>query len=118
MLRRPRLTHDDCVSPTPDNRPMSNCACDDPIDASALQARQRRILIAVLAMNIATFVMRVAASFMSGSSALLSGALDNFGDGVTYALSFAVVGASAPNRRGGALRIENRPNAAPSHEAS
>jgi Co/Zn/Cd efflux system component len=73
---------------------MSDCSCNNPIDTSALQARQRRILIAVLAMNVAAFVMMVAASFMSGSSALLSGALDNFGDAVTYALSFAVVGAT------------------------
>jgi Co/Zn/Cd efflux system component len=39
--------------------------------------------------------MMVAASFLSGSSALLSGTLDNFGDAITYALSFAVVGAVA-----------------------
>jgi Co/Zn/Cd efflux system component len=52
-------------------------------------------LLAVLVINVVTFVMMVAASFLSGSSALLSGTLDNFGDAVTYALSFAVVGASA-----------------------
>ena len=49
----------------------------------------------MLAINVVTFVMMVAASLLSGSSALLSGTLDNFGDAVTYALSFAVVGASA-----------------------
>jgi Co/Zn/Cd efflux system component len=38
--------------------------------------------------------MMVSASYLSGSSALLSGTLDNFGDAVTYGLSFAVVGAS------------------------
>ena len=32
---------------------------------------------------------------LSGSSALLSGALDNLGDALTYAMSLAVVGASA-----------------------
>lgn len=73
---------------------MSECACEKPVDTSALQNRERRILIAVLAINVATFVMMVAVSFLSGSSALLSGALDNFGDAATYALSFAVVGAS------------------------
>lgn len=73
---------------------MSSCACEKPVDTSALQNRERRILIIVLVINIATFLMMVAASFLSGSSALLSGALDNFGDAVTYALSFAVVGAS------------------------
>jgi len=73
---------------------MSNCACEQPVDTSVLQNRERRILIVVLVINVATFLMMVAASFLSGSSALLSGALDNFGDAVTYALSFAVVGAS------------------------
>ncbi|MDZ7642864.1 MAG: cation transporter [Woeseiaceae bacterium] len=48
----------------------------------------------VLLINAATFLMMVAASIHSGSSALLSGALDNFGDALTYAVSFAVVGAA------------------------
>lgn len=73
---------------------MSECACERPVDTSALQKRERQILIVVLVINIVTFAMMVAASFLSGSSALLSGALDNFGDAATYALSFAVVGAS------------------------
>jgi Co/Zn/Cd efflux system component len=73
---------------------MSDC-CSCEVDTRALAARQRRVLLAVLAINVVTFVMMVVASFLSGSSALLSGALDNFGDAVTYALSFAVVGASA-----------------------
>jgi Co/Zn/Cd efflux system component len=47
----------------------------------------------VLVINAATFAMMVAASLASGSSSLLSGALDNLGDALTYALSFAAVGA-------------------------
>lgn len=73
---------------------MSDC-CDCEVDTRVLAARQRRVLIAVLAINAATFVMMVGASWLSGSSALLSGTLDNFGDAVTYGLSFAVVGATA-----------------------
>ena len=73
---------------------MSDC-CSCEVDTRALAARQRRVLLIVLAINVVTFVMMVAGSFLSGSSALLSGTLDNFGDAVTYALSFAVVGASA-----------------------
>lgn len=60
----------------------------------ALQSRQRRVLAIVLGINAATFLMMVVAALLSGSSSLLSGALDNMGDAVTYALSFAVVGAS------------------------
>jgi Co/Zn/Cd efflux system component len=73
---------------------MTHC-CGHEVDTRALAARQRRILLVVLAINAATFVMMVAASVQSGSSALLSGTLDNFGDAVTYGLSFAVVGAPA-----------------------
>src|SRR5688500_5063892 len=73
---------------------MSDC-CNCEVDTRALATRQRRVLLAVLCINVVTFVMMVAASLLSGSSALLSGTLDNFGDAVTYGLSFAVVGASA-----------------------
>ena len=73
---------------------MSDC-CNCEVDTRALAARQRRVLIAVLAINVVTFIMMVGASWLSGSSALLSGTLDNLGDAITYGLSFAVVGASA-----------------------
>ena len=74
---------------------MSDSCCHSSIDAGALQARQRRVLTIVLVINTATFVMMIAAAVISGSTSLLSGALDNFGDALTYALSLAVVGASA-----------------------
>lgn len=64
------------------------------MDLGALKSRQRRVLLIVLAINAATFLMMVGAAFFSGSSSLLSGALDNFGDSVTYILSLAVLGAS------------------------
>jgi len=70
---------------------MADC-CDCDVDTRALATRQRRV---VMIINLATFVMMTAASVLSGSSALLSGTLDNLGDAVTYGLSFAVVGASA-----------------------
>jgi Co/Zn/Cd efflux system component len=73
---------------------MSDSCCQGTIDTSAFQARQRRILAAVLAINAATFFMMIFAATVSGSSSLLSGALDNLGDALTYALSFAVVGAA------------------------
>jgi len=73
---------------------MGNC-CGCEVDTRALAARQRRALLGVMAINVATFALMVLGSWWSGSSALLSGTLDNLGDAVTYALSFAVVGASA-----------------------
>lgn len=73
---------------------MADCCCDETLDTTLLAARQRRVLAIVLAINILSFVLMVAGSWLSGSSSLLSGTLDNFGDSLTYALSFAVVGAS------------------------
>ncbi len=68
------------------------CDCDKPIDTNALEVRQRRVLLYLLAINVLTFAMMVAGAVLSGSSALLSGTLDNLGDALTYGLSFAVVG--------------------------
>lgn len=73
---------------------MTDTCCGKSVDVAALHARQRRVLILVLAINAATFVMMIVAATISGSSSLLSGALDNFGDAMTYVLSLAVVGAS------------------------
>ena len=73
---------------------MADSCCDGTVDLRAMQARQRRVLMIVLAINIATFAMMLAAAIYSGSSSLLSGSLDNLGDALTYLLSLAVIGAS------------------------
>ena len=73
---------------------MSDSCCST-VDVASLHGRQRRVLAWVFAINLATFGIMVAGSLLSGSSALLSGTLDNLGDALTYALSFAVIGASA-----------------------
>ncbi len=73
---------------------MSDSCCQGQLDVSALESRQRRVLIWVLVINVFTFLMMVSGSVLSGSSSLLSGTLDNLGDAVTYALSLAVVGAT------------------------
>lgn len=69
------------------------CGCGGTIEVRALQAKQKRALVWVMAINLATFTMMVAAALHSGSSSLLSGALDNLGDALTYALSLMVVAA-------------------------
>ena len=74
---------------------MTDTCCQQTIDIASLHARQRRVLTIVLVINTATFAMMVAAAALSGSSSLLSGALDNFGDALTYALSLLVVGAGS-----------------------
>ena len=70
-------------------------SCCNSIDVANLHAKERRVLAWVFAINLVTFAVMVAGSVLSGSSALLSGTLDNLGDALTYALSLAVVGASA-----------------------
>lgn len=77
---------------------MGDSCCGKAIDVHALEARQKRVLIIVLAVNAATFLMVVAAAILARSSSLLSGGLDNLGDALTYALSLAVVGASAQSK--------------------
>lgn len=74
---------------------MNDSCCQRQIDAGALEARQRRVLTLVLVINAVTFLMMVTAAMFSGSSSLLSGALDNFGDALTYALSLAVIRATS-----------------------
>jgi Co/Zn/Cd efflux system component len=73
---------------------MSDCCGCDNLETRTLAAKERRVLITVLAINVGTFLMMAVASMLSGSSSLLSGTLDNFGDAVTYGLSLAVVGST------------------------
>lgn len=73
---------------------MSDCCGCEKLEIRSLAIKERRVLRVVLAINVGTFLMMVAASAVSGSSSLLSGTLDNFGDAVTYALSLAVLGSS------------------------
>lgn len=73
---------------------MSGSCCSGTVDLQAMQAKQRRVLMVVLAINLATFAMMLAAAIYSGSSSLLSGSLDNLGDALTYLLSLLVIGAS------------------------
>ncbi len=74
---------------------MNDGCCQGHVDIAALETRQRRVLTYVLVINVGAFSMMVAGAAHSGSSALLSGALDNLGDALTYALSLAVVGAGS-----------------------
>ena len=82
---------------------MSTGCCEELIDVGRLAVRQRRVLLWVMCINLATFLMMVAGSVLSGSSALLSGTLDNFGDALAYMVSLAVVGASVQVKAKAAL---------------
>lgn len=73
---------------------MSQDCCDPVLELDDAGLRQRRILRIVLAINAATFIMMVVASYRAHSSSLLSGGLDNAGDALTYGLSLMVIGSS------------------------
>ena len=72
---------------------MSESCCGKPMDMQRLERRQRRVLVAVMLINLGGCAMMLAAAAWSGSSSLLSGMLDSLGDALTYLLSLLVVGA-------------------------
>lgn len=72
---------------------VGDSCCRGTVDLQAMQARQRRVLMVVLAINLVMFGVMLAAALFSASSSLLSASLDNLGDALTYLLSIAVVGA-------------------------
>jgi len=69
---------------------MSDC-CHDGCAVEPVDARQRKSLAWVLAINALMFVGVAVAALFAGSSSLLSGSIDNLGDAMTYALSLWAV---------------------------
>jgi Co/Zn/Cd efflux system component len=51
------------------------------------RGEQRRVLVAVLAINALMFVVEFGAGLTAGSSALMADSVDNLGDAIVYALS-------------------------------
>ncbi len=82
---------------------MSDCGCGSIIPVDHLEAKQRRVLLIVMIINCLAFAGMVSGSVVSGSSALLSGTLDNLGDALAYLVSLAVLGASAAAKARAAL---------------
>lgn len=57
------------------------------IEQLARQAEQRRVLVAVLAINAVMFVLEFGAGVVAGSTALMADAADMLGDALVYAVS-------------------------------
>ncbi len=76
---------------------LDACAADE------RTLRQRRVLWAVLAINVAMFAVEIVASWISGSTALLADALDFLADSATYALTLFVLARSARWKAAAAL---------------
>ncbi|HKT15451.1 MAG TPA: cation transporter [Allosphingosinicella sp.] len=84
---------------------MSGC-CGGHDDALALAARNqdiRRVLIIVLAINLAMFVLEFGAGLVARSAALTADSMDMLGDALVYIVSLYALERSARWRAGAAL---------------
>lgn len=79
---------------------MSGCGCGD--TATSLSRNgdraRRRVLWAVLGINVLLFAGEFAAGWIGDSSALQADSLDSLGDAFVYALSLWVVGGTLRQR--------------------
>jgi Co/Zn/Cd efflux system component len=82
---------------------MSASCCDQIIDPHRGDESYRRVLWAVLAINVAMFAIEVAAGLAAGSASLQADALDFLGDAGNYAISLFVVGMALRYRATAAL---------------
>lgn len=82
---------------------MSGCGCSEQAAALEREGLRRRVLWAVLGINLVLFVGEFAAALWADSSALLADSADNLGDMLTYAISLAVVGGALRDRARAAL---------------
>lgn len=80
----------------------SCCGAGVPV-FDGLDARYKRVLGVVIAINATMFVGETVAGHFAGSQALKADALDFLADTVTYGLSLAVIGATVRTRAAAAL---------------
>lgn len=62
------------------------------VTSADVQARERRVLLVVLALNVLLVVVLAIAGVLGDSSGLIANALDNASDSVVYAISLFAVG--------------------------
>jgi Co/Zn/Cd efflux system component len=86
---------------------MADCCCTPPplnLDNDrAKAAAHRRVLWAVLGINVAMFLVEIGAGLAAGSASLQADALDFLGDAANYAISLLVVGMALRYRASAAL---------------
>ena len=83
---------------------MSAHCCSAPVHAgSRIEPRFRRALWLALVLNATMFLVELAASWRSGSVALVADSIDFFGDAGNYAISLAVLGMAAAARSRAAI---------------
>ncbi|TAG27126.1 MAG: cation transporter [Burkholderiales bacterium] len=69
----------------------AHCHSDSCTSSQSADPRYRRILWIALILNLAMFVVELAAGLASGSVSLLADAIDFFGDAANYGVSLAVL---------------------------
>jgi Co/Zn/Cd efflux system component len=72
-------------------------------DSTQMDARYRRVLWAVLALNAAMFAVEIGAGVAAGSASLQADALDFLGDAANYGISLFVIGMALRMRAFAAL---------------
>jgi Co/Zn/Cd efflux system component len=85
---------------------MDECCAPPPLNLGGSKKQDdayRRVLWAVLAINVAMFAVEVIAGLAAGSAALQADALDFLGDAANYAISLLVVGMALCYRASAAL---------------
>ena len=80
----------------------SGC-CGQVVKFDGASPAYRRILVAVIAINLVGFAAIVAGSVVQGSAALAANAMDFLADSATYAISLWVIGRSVRVRSGAAM---------------
>lgn len=79
------------------------CGHDHEPVFTGLDPKYKRALIVVTVINMVMFAVEMIAGYIARSQALQADALDFLADSVTYAISFAVIGASVRTRSMAAL---------------
>jgi Co/Zn/Cd efflux system component len=82
---------------------MSALCCKQTADPHRGDADYRRVLWAVLAINVVMFTIEIAAGLAAGSASLQADALDFLGNAGNYAISLFVVGMALRYRATAAL---------------
>jgi len=70
---------------------MTDCCANTQCEIDKLRARQRGVLVTVLAINVVAFFVEATAGVLASSTALLADSLDMLGDSLVYGFSLYVV---------------------------
>ena len=81
----------------------AECCGQGAADVHRADPAYRRVLWAVLAINLLLFIVEIAAGLAAGSASLQADALDFLGDSANYAISLFVVGMALRYRAAAAL---------------